>query len=134
MVKLQRTTYEKVIQNFSHRGTKQARQQVWNFINAMPTLYFVQCGRQTCPVPWILFEDDSPLAMVFTSYEHAVETARATVEDTHLRIVGLPTNAAAMYVTALAAQGIEQVCFNHGPNRFDASMHEVIEALRALHR
>ena len=116
-------------------GTKQARQLVWDHIKAMPTMYFVQCGRESSPIPWVVFEDDIPTAMVFTNYEHALKTAQAIIEDdTYVRVVGLPTNAASMYVTALAAQGVEQVCFNHGPQRFDAPMEEVLLALTTLKR
>lgn len=135
MVKLHKTSFEQIVQNFSAQRTAQARQLVWDYINGMPTMYFVQCGGRACPVPWIMFEEDKPLAMVFTDFEHAVKTAQAFVEDgDQLRVVGLPTNAASMYVTALAAQGVENVCFNHGPNRFDAPMQEVLFALHAMTR
>jgi hypothetical protein len=116
-------------------GTKQARQLVWDHINAMSTMYFVQCGGESSPIPWIVFEDEVPTAMVFTNYEHAIKTAQALIEDdTYVRVVGLPTNAASMYVTALAAQGVEHVCFNHGPQRFDAPMEEVLLTLNTLKR
>lgn len=135
MVKFQVKTFDQIVQNLTRMGTKQARQLVWDHINAMPTMYFVQCGRESSPIPWIVFEDDTPTAMVFTNYEHALKTAQALIEDdTYVRVVGLPTNAASMYVTALAAQGVEHVCFNHGPQRFDAPMEEVLLALTTLKR
>lgn len=135
MVKIETTTFDQIIANLSRTGTKQARQRVWDYINAMPTLFFVQCGRQSCPVPWIVFEEDTPIAMVFTNYEQALQTAKTLIEDdNHIRALGLPTNAASMYVNALAAQGVEQVCFNHGPQRFDAPMQEVLLALHSMKR
>jgi len=135
MVKIHTKTFDQIVQNLTRMGTQQARQLVWDHINAMPTMYFVQCGQQSSPVPWIVFEEDTPTAMVFTNYEHAVRTAKAfTQDDEYIRVVGLPTNAASMYVTALAAQGVEHVCFNHGPQRFDASMQEVLTALSTLTR
>ena len=135
MGKLRKTNFDQIVQNFSREGTKQARQQVWDYINAMPTIFFVQCGRQSCPVPWIVFEEEKPVAMVFTNYDQALQTAKALIEDdNHVRVVGLPTNAASMYVTALAAQGVERVCFNHGPQRFDAKMEEVLLALHSMQR
>ena len=135
MVKLHTSSFKQVVENLTRSGTKQARQLVWDYINAMPTMYFVQCGRQSCPVPWIMFEEDVPVVMIFTSHEQAVKTAQAFIEESdQLRVVGLPTNAASMYVTALAAQGVERVCFNHGPERFDAQMPEVLLALRSMTR
>ena len=133
MVKIHTTTFDQIVQNLSRTGTQQARQIVWDYINAMPTLYFVQCGREACPVPWVVFENEAPIAMVFTEYDHALQTSKALIEDhSHIRVLGLPTNAASMYVTALAAQGIEYVCFNHGPQRFDAPMEEVLLARMVL--
>ena len=135
MVKTNTTSFDQIVQHLSRTGTQQARKKVWDYINAMPTLFFVQCGREACPVPWILFENESPVAMVFTEYELALKTAKAmTEDDCHIRVLGLPTNAASMYVTALAAQGIEHVCFNHGPQRFDAPMEEVLLALESMDR
>ena len=73
--------------------------------------------------------------MVFTNYEQALQTAKALIEDDNqVRVLGLPTNAASMYVTALAAQGVQHVCFNHGPQRFDAKMDEVLLALHSMKR
>ena len=101
----------------------------------MPALYFVQCGRKSCPVPWIVFEDDSPIAMVFTESKNALNAAKSMIEDSeNVRVVGLPTNAASMYMTAIAAQGVTSVCFNHGPQRFDAPMDEVLLSLGSLSR
>jgi len=135
MVKLEKTNFNQIVQNFFRTGTKQARQQVWDYINAMPTIFFVQCGRRSCPVPWVVFEEDKPIAMVFTNYEQALQTAKALIEDDNqVRVLGLPTNAASMYVTALAAQGVQHVCFNHGPQRFDAKMDEVLLALHSMKR
>jgi hypothetical protein len=135
MVKFQIKTFNQIVQNLTRMGTKQARQLVWDHINAMSTMYFVQCGGESSPIPWIVFEDEVPTAMVFTNYEHAIKTAQALIEDdTYVRVVGLPTNAASMYVTALAAQGVEHVCFNHGPQRFDAPMEEVLLTLNTLKR
>jgi hypothetical protein len=135
MVKLHTTSFEQVVQNFSMKRTAQSRKLVWDYLNAMPTIFFVQCGGKSCPVPWIMFEDDVPIAMVFTDYDQAIKTAQAFVGDgDQMRVVGLPTNAASMYVTALAGQGVENVCFNHGPSRFDAPMHEVLLALNAMTR
>ncbi len=135
MVKIHNKNFDQIVQNLTRMGTSQARQLVWDYINAMPTMYFVQCGRQSCPVPWIVFEDDIPMAMVFTNYEHAIQTAQAFMEDDeYVRVVGLPTNASSMYVIALAAQGVQQVCFNHGPQRFDAPMQEVLLALSSMKR
>ena len=135
MVKIETTTFDQIIANLSRTGTKQARQRVWDYINAMPTIFFVQCVSQSCPVPWIVFEENTPTAMVFTNYEQALQTAKALIEDdNHVRVLGLPTNAASMYVNALAAQSVEQVCFNHGPQRFDAPMQEVLLALHSMKR
>ena len=135
MVKIKTTSFDQIVQNLSRNGTKQARQCVWDYINAMPTIFFVQCGRQACPVPWVVFEEDTPTVMVFTNYEQALKTAKALIEeDNQVRVLGLPTNAASLYVNALAAQGVEQVCFNHGPQRFDAPMKEVLLALRSMKR
>lgn len=101
----------------------------------MPTLYFIQCGQQSCPVPWIMFEQDEPIAMVFTNPEHALQVAKSVIEDgENIRVVGLPTNAAAMYMTAIAAQGVQTVCFNHGPSRFDAPMDEVLLSTNSMTR
>jgi len=101
----------------------------------METLYFVQCGSRNASVPWVVFEEDEPLAMVFTDRGRALEAAGAIIEDdSELRVVGLPTNAASMYIAALAAQGVTAVCFNHGPKRFDAPVDEVFMALSAMTR
>jgi len=135
MVKIHNRTFNQVIQNLAQTGTQQARQLVWDYINAMPTMYFVQCGRQSSPIPWIMFEDDTPVAMIFTHHTQAIQAAQSFMEDDdYVRVVGLPTNAASMYVTALAAQGVEHVCFNHGPQRFDAPMEEVLLALQTMKR
>jgi hypothetical protein len=135
MVKIRTKTFDQIVQQFDRTGTQQARQRVWDYINSMPTIFFVQCGRQSCSVPWIVFEEEKPTAMVFTNYDHAAQTASVLIEEgDKVRVVGLPTNAAYMYVTALAAQGVEYVCFNHGPKRFDAPMQEVLMALRTLKR
>jgi hypothetical protein len=135
MVRINNQSFNQAVQNFSQRGTSQAKQQVWSFINTMPALYFVQCGRKSCPVPWVMFENDVPTAMVFTESEYALQAAKAVIEDgENVRVVGLPTNAASMYMTAIAAQGVQTVCFNHGPQRFDASMDEVLLSLGSLSR
>ncbi len=135
MVKIHTKTFDQIVQNLYRSGTTQARQLVWDYINALPTMYFAQCGRKSCPIPWIVFEEDTPTAMVFTSYELAKKTAFALFEnEEEVRVLGLPTNAASMYVTALAAQGVEHVCFNHGPQRFDAPMQEVLLALNTMER
>jgi hypothetical protein len=135
MVHINKQTLNQAVEHFSQNGTSQARQRVWAFINAMPALYFVQCGRKSCPVPWIMFEDDVPTAMVFTESEHALQAAKSIIEDgENIRVVGLPTNAASMYMTAIAAQGVQTVCFNHGPERFDAPMDEVLVSLGSLTR
>jgi|TARA_B100000959_G_scaffold262204_1_gene300407 hypothetical protein len=135
MVKIHNKTFNQIVQHFARTGTQQSRQLIWDYINAMPSMYFVQCGRKKCPIPWIAFEQDTPTAMVFTSYELAIKTASALFEnDEEFRILGLPTNAASMYVMALAAQGVEFVCFNHGPQRFDAPMQEVLLALSSMSR
>jgi len=82
-----------------------------------------------------MFEDDVPTAMVFTESEHALQAAKSIIEDgENVRVVGLPTNAASMYMTAIAAQGVQTVCFNHGPERFDAPMDEVLVSLDSLTR
>ncbi len=73
--------------------------------------------------------------MVFTETECALNAAKSMIEDgENVRVVGLPTNAASMYMTAIAAQGVNSVCFNHGPQRFDASMDEVLTFLGTLSR
>ena len=135
MVKIHSNTFNQIVANFTRTGTLQAKQFVWDYINGMPSMFFVQCGRKSCPSPWIVFEEDVPTAMIFTNYEQALQIAKAMIEDVeHFQVVGLPTNAASMQVTALAAQGVEQVCFNHGPQRFDAPMDEVILAINAMNR
>ena len=135
MVKIHTKTFDQIVQNLTRMGTQQARQLVWDYINGMPSMFFVQCGRQSCPSPWIVFEEDVPTVMIFTNFEQALQTAKAMIEDDeHFGVVGLPTNAASMYVTALAAQGVEQVCFNHGPKRFDAPMDEVLLAIGSMSR
>ena len=86
-------------------------------------------------VPWILFEEDQPTAMIFTDYERAIRAATSCLEQSQqIRIIGLPTNATSMYINALAGQGVCRVCFNHGPQRFDAYMDEVLLAIKSLHR
>ena len=71
----------------------------------------------------------------FTESEHALQAAKSIIEDgENIRVVGLPTNAASMYMTAIAAQGVQTVCFNHGPERFDAPMDEVLVSLGSLTR
>ena len=82
-----------------------------------------------------MFVDDVPTAMVFTEYDRAAQAAKTCIEDgSGVRVVGLPTNAASMYITALAAQGVTHVCFNHGPQKFDASIDEVILAVSSMKR
>jgi hypothetical protein len=135
MVSINKQTLKQAVQNFSHNETIQTRQTVWAHINALPALYFVQCGRKSCPVPWIMFESENPIAMVFTASEYALTAAKSMIEDgENVRVVGLPTNAASMYMTAIAAQGVSEVCFDHGPQRFDASMDEVLMSLDSLSR
>ena len=135
MFKINKKTFTQTVEQYAKTGTTQAKEQVWSYINSMPALYFVQCGRQSCPVPWIMFEEDQPVAMVFTNPELALQVAKAVLdEEDSIRVVGLPTNAASMYVTAIAGQGVQKVCFNHGPSRFDASMDEVMFSLNSLTR
>lgn len=135
MVKIEQRTWDQLVDIFHQRKTEQSRQLVWNELSAMPTLYFVQCGSRMSSVPWVVFENDEPLAMVFTECERALDSASAIVEDgSELRVVGLPTNAASMYIAALAAQGVSRVCFNHGPKRFDASVEEVLLAMSSMKR
>ena len=135
MVRIQQTTFNQTVTQFVNSGTRRARNRVWDYINSLPNIYFVQCGRQACPVPWIMFEDDVPTAMVFTDYEHAIQAAKLYIEDgDNVRVVGLPTNAASMYMTAIAAQGVNHVCFNHGPHRFDSLMDEVLLTLGLMTR
>ncbi|MBC8201667.1 MAG: hypothetical protein H8E86_06420 [Planctomycetes bacterium] len=135
MVSINRQTFNQAVESYSHNETTKTRQTVWAHINALPALYFVQCGRKSCPVPWITFEDEKPIAMVFTETECALNAAKSMIEDgENVRVVGLPTNAASMYMTAIAAQGVNSVCFNHGPQRFDASMDEVLTFLGTLSR
>jgi len=87
--------------------------------------YFVQCGPRDQSVPWIVFEDDEPMAMVFTDPKLAQRVAQSMIStDGEIRVVGLPVAAATMYVAALEAQGVGKLCINHGPNRFDASIQE----------
>jgi hypothetical protein len=82
-----------------------------------------------------MFENEEPTAMVFTSSEEALKVAKSIIEDCeNVRVVGLPTNAASMYMTAIAAQGVNSVCFNHGPSRFDAPMDEVLLSLKSIKR
>ena len=82
-----------------------------------------------------MFENDLPKAMVFTDFDRAKKAAFSCMEQSQeVRVVGLPTNAASMYITAIAAQGVEEVCFNHGPQRFDADMEEVLLVVGALKR
>ncbi len=135
MVRIEQRTLDQLVESFQNRQTIQTRQLVWNELAAMDTLYFVQCGGRNASVPWVVFEDDEPLAMVFTNQNRALASAQAIVEDnSELRVVGLPTNAASMYIAALAAQGVTTVCFNHGPKRFDAPVDEVYMALSAMKR
>jgi hypothetical protein len=135
MVRIEKRTFDQVVEQLFQSGTKQARQRVWDYIAAMPTLYFVQCGRRSRPVPWITFEEDVPTAMVFTEFERAMQAARTCIEDgSNIRVVGLPTNAASMYITAIAAQGVTHVCFNHGPQRFTSAIDEVILAVSSMKR
>ena len=95
----------------------------------------MQRGSQSCSVPWILFEEDQPTAMIFTDYERALGAATSCLEKSQqIRIIGLPTNAAFMYINALAGQGVYHACFNHGPQRFDAYMDEVLLSIKLLHR
>ena len=82
-----------------------------------------------------MFVDDVPTAMVFTEYDRATQAAQTCIEDgSEIRVVGLPTNAASMYITALSAQGVTHVCFNHGPQKFDAAIDEVILAVSSMKR
>ncbi|MAI66426.1 MAG: hypothetical protein CMJ26_00945 [Phycisphaerae bacterium] len=135
MVRIYKKTFNQTVEHYINTKTAQSRKQVWIYINSMPTLYFIQCGQQSCPVPWIMFEQDEPIAMVFTNPEHALQVAKSVIEDgENIRVVGLPTNAAAMYMTAIAAQGVQTVCFNHGPSRFDASMDEVLLSTNSMTR
>jgi hypothetical protein len=135
MVRIYKKTFNQTVEHYTNTQTAQSRKQVWSYINSMTTLYFIQCGQQSCPVPWIMFEQDEPIAMVFTNPEHALEVAKSVIEDgENIRVVGLPTNAAAMYMTAIAAQGVQTVCFNHGPSRFDASMDEVLLSTNSMTR
>ena len=135
MVRIEQRTLDQLVDSFHQRSTSQTRQLVWNELSSMPTLYFVQCGNRSSSVPWVVFENEEPLAMVFTDTNRAIAAARAIVEDnSELHVVGLPTNAASMYIAALAAQGVTRVCFNHGPKRFDAPVEEVFMALRSMKR
>ena len=135
MVRIEKRTFDQVVEQLFQLGTKQAKQRVWDYVAALPTLFFVQCGRRSCPVPWIMFEDDVPTAMVFTEFDRATLAANSCIEDVaSLRVVGLPTNAASMYITALAAQGVTHVCFNHGPQKFSASIDEVLLAVGSMKR
>lgn len=135
MVRIEKRTFDQVVERLYQSRTKQAEQRVWDYISAMDTLYFVQCGRRSCPVPWIMFVDDVPTAMVFTAFDRAAQTAQTCIEDgSEIRVVGLPTNAASMYITALSAQGVTHVCFNHGPQKFDAPIDEVILAVSSMKR
>ena len=135
MVRIEKRTYERAVERLQQSGTTQARQRVWDYITSKPTLYFVQCGSRSYPVPWIMFEKDLPKAMVFTDFDRAKKAAFSCMEQSQeVRVVGLPTNAASMYITAIAAQGVEEVCFNHGPQRFDADMEEVLLVVGALKR
>jgi len=135
VVRLEQSTFDQAVAHLYHSRTKQSRQLVWDFIRAMPTLYFVMCGDRSCSVPWITFDGDVPIAMLFTDYDRAVMAARSHIaDDSQPRVVGLPTNAASMYISALAAQGIERVCINHGPQRFDAPISEVLLVSRSMKR
>lgn len=135
MVRLEKHTFDQVVEQFLHIRTQKSRQQVLDYILAMPALYFVQCGRRSCPVPWITFESDVPIAMVFTEYDRATQAIKSFIGDEHItRIVGLPTNAASMYMAAVGAQGVSRVCFNHGPQRFDAMLEEVLLAMNSMKR
>ncbi|MDP7004967.1 MAG: hypothetical protein QF718_01990 [Phycisphaerales bacterium] len=135
MVRIKKNTFNQIVKQYTNDRTGQTKRLVWNYINSMQKIYFVQCGRRECPVPWIMFEEDIPVAMLFTDCDQAIQAANSCIEDCgNLRVVGLPTNAASMYVTAIAAQGVEHVCFNHGPNRFDATMEEVLISLGSMSR
>ena len=135
MVKIEQRTLDQLVDTYHSKKTTQTRQLVWNELASMETLYFVQCGSPNASVPWVVFEYDDPIAMIFTNRERAITAAKAIVEDhAELRVVGLPTNAASMYIAALAAQGVTTVCFNHGPKRFDAPVDEVYVALSEMTR
>ena len=135
MVRIEKRTFDQVVEQLFQSGTKQAKQRVWDYVAALPTLYFVQCGRQTSPVPWITFEDDIPTAMIFTDFDRATKAASTCIENgSNIRVVGLPTNAASMYITAIAAQGVSHVCFNHGPQKFTSPIDEVILAVSSMQR
>ena len=81
MVRIEKRTFDQVVEQLFQSGTKQAKQRVWDYIASMPTLYFVQCGRRSCPVPWITFEEDAPTAMVFTDFDRAKHAAHTCIED-----------------------------------------------------
>ncbi|MDP6541953.1 MAG: hypothetical protein QF444_01180 [Phycisphaerales bacterium] len=135
MVRIEQRTLDHLVETYHQRRTLQTRQLVWNELASMTTLYFVQCGSRTSSVPWVVFEKEAPIAMVFTDRDRALAAAKAIVEDdSELRVVGLPTNAASMYISALAAQGVAMVCFNHGPKRFDAPVDEVLLAMKSMKR
>ncbi len=135
MVRIEKQTYDYAVEQLHQSRTSQARKRVWDFINAEPSLFFVQCGSGSSVVPWIMFEEDNPLAMVFTSWERAQQAASSCIEQQHeIRVVGLPTDAASMYINAIAAQGVSHVCFNHGPQRFDAEMDEVLLVVGSMSR
>lgn len=129
MVRLETRTFDQLVDQATTRPTACARAQVLAAIASMGTWYFVQCGRIGAPVPWIVFEEDQPLAMVFTGERHAARVASAMIEDDSvMRVVGLPPAAAVLYLAALGAQGVASVCFNHGPRRFDATIEEALMA------
>ncbi len=129
MVRLETRTFDQLVDHATIRPTVCARAQVLTAIASMGTWYFVQCGRVGAPVPWIVFEDDQPLAMVFTDERRASKVASAMIEDDSvMRVVGLPPAAAVLYLAALGAQGVASVCFNHGPCRFDATIEEALVA------
>ncbi|MDP7008575.1 MAG: hypothetical protein QGI78_03290 [Phycisphaerales bacterium] len=135
MVRIEQHTIDQLIDSFQRKQTAQTKQRVWKEISSMQTLYFVQCGSAHSSVPWVVFENDEPLAMVFTDRDRALAAARAIIEDgSEIRVVGLPTNAASMYIAALAAQGVTTVCFNHGPKRFDAAVDDVFMTLHSMKR
>ncbi|MEE2912317.1 MAG: hypothetical protein VX436_00770 [Planctomycetota bacterium] len=135
MVSIHKKTFDQIVEQLFQTGTKQAKQRVWDYIAAMPTLYFVQCGRRSCSVPWITFEKDVPTAMVFTNFDHAIQSSKTCIEDgSNVQVVGLPTNAASMYIAAIASQGVTHVCFNHGPQKFISSIEEVIIAVGSMKR
>ncbi len=125
MVRLEQSSLNQLVAHANERGTSASRAMVWGHVASLPMWYFVQCGPRDQSVPWIVFEDDEPMAMVFTDPKLAQRVAQSMIStDGDIRVVGLPVAAATMYVAALEAQGVGKLCINHGPNRFDAAIQE----------